>query len=75
MLGTAEWQIKKEICWVISNATSGGTVPQIQYLVGCGCIKRLCEMLSITDKQILDICLEALENILKVCGFLFFFLF
>ena len=39
LLATAEFDIKKEAAWAISNATSGGTNEQIKYLVsqvGCG---------------------------------------
>jgi hypothetical protein len=33
MLSTAATEIKKEVCWALSNATSGGNERQIQYLV------------------------------------------
>ena len=33
LLATAEFDIKKEAAWAISNATSGGSHPQIRYLV------------------------------------------
>jgi hypothetical protein len=33
LLGTAEFDIKKEAAWAVSNATSGGSHEQIQYLV------------------------------------------
>ena len=33
LLGTAEFDIKKEAAWAISNATSGGTHQQIKYFV------------------------------------------
>lgn len=41
LLGTAEFDIKKEAAWAISNATSGGTADQIRLLVQHGCIKPL----------------------------------
>jgi importin subunit alpha-6/7 len=31
LLHTAEFDIKKEAAWAISNATSGGTADQIKY--------------------------------------------
>ncbi|XP_072996632.1 importin subunit alpha-1b-like [Typha latifolia] len=66
LLLTAEFDIKKEAAWAISNATSGGTHDQIQYLVSQGCIKPLCDLLVCPDPRIVTVCLEGLENILKV---------
>ncbi|PSR97916.1 Importin subunit alpha-2 like [Actinidia chinensis var. chinensis] len=66
LLQTAEFDIKKEAAWAISNATSGGTHDQIKYLVGQGCIKPLCDLLICPDPRIITVCLEGLENILKV---------
>ncbi|KAL5700296.1 hypothetical protein ACHQM5_025756 [Ranunculus cassubicifolius] len=66
LLQTAEFDIKKEACWAMSNATSGGTHEQIKYLVSQGCIKPLCDLLVCPDPRIVTVCLEGLENILKV---------
>ncbi|KAJ8766859.1 hypothetical protein K2173_009192 [Erythroxylum novogranatense] len=66
LLQNAEFDIKKEAAWAISNATSGGTNDQIKYLVGQGCIKPLCDLLVCPDPRIVTVCLEGLENILKV---------
>ncbi|KAF3573295.1 hypothetical protein F2Q69_00060523, partial [Brassica cretica] len=62
----AEFDIKKEAAWAISNATSGGSHEQIQYLVNQGCIKPLCDLLICPDPRIVTVCLEGLENILKI---------
>jgi hypothetical protein len=103
LLQTAEFDIKKEAAWAISNATSGGSHEQIKYtpltycttfwlvefcamqlmyvcfehnlelvlslpryLVAEGCIKPLCDLLVCPDPRIVTVCLEGLENILKV---------
>jgi Armadillo/beta-catenin-like repeat len=66
MLSPAEFDIKKEAAWALSNATSGGTHDQIKYLVQIGCIKPLCELLVCSDVRIVTVALEGLENILKV---------
>ncbi|GAA0185192.1 transporter [Lithospermum erythrorhizon] len=66
LLQNAEFDIKKEAAWAVSNATSGGTHEQIKFLVGEGCIKPLCDILICPDPRIVTVCLEALENILKV---------
>ncbi|TXG70244.1 hypothetical protein EZV62_005179 [Acer yangbiense] len=66
VLQNAEFDIKKEAAWAISNATYGGTHEQIKYLVSQGCIKPLCDLLICPDPRIVTVCLEGLENILKV---------
>lgn len=66
LLQNAEFEIKKEAAWAISNATSGGTHEQIKFLVDQGCIKPLCDLLVCPDPRIVTVCLEGLENILKV---------
>ncbi|EXB60957.1 Importin subunit alpha [Morus notabilis] len=66
LLQHAEFEIKKEAAWAISNATSGGSHEQIQFLVTQGCIAPLCDLLACPDPRIITVCLEGLENILKV---------
>lgn len=66
LLQNAEFDIKKEAAWAISNATSGGSHEQIKFLVCQGCIKPLCDLLICPDPRIVTVCLEGLENILKV---------
>lgn len=66
LLQHAEFDIKKEAAWAISNATSGGSPDQIRYLASQGCIKPLCDLLICPDPRIVTVCLEGLENILKV---------
>ncbi|XP_060197583.1 importin subunit alpha-2-like [Lycium barbarum] len=66
LLQTAEFDIKKEAAWAISNATSGGTHEQIKFLVSQNCIKPMCDLLVCPDPRIVTVCLEGLENILKV---------
>jgi len=66
LLANAEFDIKKEAAWAISNATSGGSPEQIRFLVQCGCIKPLCDILTCSDARIIIVALEGLENILKI---------
>lgn len=66
LLQNAEFDIKKEAAWAISNATSGGAPEQIRFLVSQGCIKPLCDLLICPDPRIVTVCLEGLENLLKV---------
>jgi len=66
LLTNAEFDIRKEAAWAISNATSGGNPQQIAFLVQQGCIRPLCDLLTGSDPKIVTIALEGLENILKV---------
>ena len=66
LLSNAEFDIRKEAAWAISNATSGGSQQQIRFLVQQGCIRPLCELLTVNDVKIVTIALEGLENILRV---------
>lgn len=68
LLVSGDYKTKKEACWAISNASLGAlTKPdQIRYLVSQGCIKPLCDLLSIADTKIIEVTLDALENILKM---------
>ena len=68
ILNTADYKTKKEACWAISNASSGGLQkPEIiRYLVSQDCIKPLCDLLEIADNRIIEVSLDALENMLKV---------
>jgi importin subunit alpha-6/7 len=68
LLNQSDFKTKKEACWAISNATSGGLAKpaQIRYLVEHGCIRPLCDLLSSMDNKIIQVALDALENILKV---------
>ncbi|KAI9022238.1 armadillo-type protein [Phycomyces nitens] len=68
ILGTAEFKTRKEACWAIVNATSGGLSKpeQIRYIVSQGCIKPLCDLLVGMDNKIAQVCLDGLDNILKV---------
>ena len=65
LLQNAEFDIKKEAAWAISNATSGGSAEQIRRLVEFGCIRPLCDLLDAKDARIITVALEGIENILR----------
>ena len=54
----ADFDVKKEAAWAISNATSGGTPEQIRYLVTQQCIRPLCDLLTVQDPRIINVALE-----------------
>ncbi|CAI9778455.1 unnamed protein product [Fraxinus pennsylvanica] len=52
---------------VIYNVTTKGTNEQIRFLVDKGCIEPICDLLvNPNEVHVIKICLEGLENILKV---------
>ena len=63
LLAHAEFDIRKEAAWAVSNATSGGSAAQIKFLVSQGCIRPLCDLLTVNDAKIVTIALEGLENV------------
>lgn len=62
------FSIKREACWAVCNATSvHASCPDvIKYLVSQGCIKPLCDILTVKDVKIIQVALDGLENILAV---------
>lgn len=66
ILGKAEFKTRKEAAWAITNATSGGTADQIRYLVNNGCIRPLCDLLTVMDTKIVQVALNGLDNILRL---------
>lgn len=61
-------------CWLsivcpqqlVALSDMGGVLLSRRYLVDCGAIKPLCDLLSTPDVRIVTVALEGLENILKV---------
>ncbi|KAJ3122715.1 Importin alpha subunit (Karyopherin alpha subunit) (Serine-rich RNA polymerase I suppressor protein) [Physocladia obscura] len=68
ILAHGDYKTKKDACWAVSNATTGGVAApyQIRYLVQQGVISPLCDILTISDSRIVQVALDALENILKI---------
>ncbi|KAG3116381.1 Importin subunit alpha-1b [Phytophthora idaei] len=64
-LMSVEFDVRKEAAWAISNATSGGSTEQIKYLVQQGCIPPLVKLLDVQDPRVINVSLDALENILQ----------
>ncbi|CAI8615377.1 unnamed protein product [Vicia faba] len=65
-LTKAEPDIRQPAAWGIVNATCNATHEQIRLLSCLGCIEALCDLLTITDPNLLVECLDGLINILIV---------
>lgn len=66
VLTTCDFKTRKEAAWAISNATSGGSDMQINTIVAAGAIPPLCDILRVPDTKVIEVALDALENILRV---------
>ena len=66
LMTNAKYDIQIEAAWAIANICTGGAPHQIQYLVGQGCIKPLCDLLEINDSTVLVMTLDALQGILAL---------
>ncbi|XP_022634752.1 importin subunit alpha-1a-like [Vigna radiata var. radiata] len=66
LLYIADFEVKKSAAWVIGNVSGKGTKENVRYLADQGCIKGLCELLPSPDLKLVLMCLEALENFLKM---------
>lgn len=72
ILSHGDFKSQKEACWAISNATTSlvQNPDAMTTLVNFGIIQPLCDILYCQDVKIIQVALDALENILKVGEFL-----
>ena len=61
-----EFEVRKEVTWTVTNAISGGTDAQINFLMTSGFLEALTELLGVFDQKVVLLCLEALQKVLKL---------
>ena len=66
MSSSAEWDVRKEASWVVSNIATGGGRAHVLQLVEHGAVRHLCDLLDVGEVRILIVAMEALEAILKL---------
>ncbi|BFZ25262.1 hypothetical protein BsWGS_28301 [Bradybaena similaris] len=65
VLFTGDFKSQKEAAWAVTNLTSGGTLEQISYMVQCGGLKPLCDLLVSKDTKLLNVLLDGISNVLE----------
>ena len=61
LLTDAEFDVRKEAAWAISNAMIYGSPDQIKFLVEQGCVPPLLELLTVVDPKTVEVALDGLE--------------
>lgn len=58
-------EVKKEAAWAICNACTSHKPHQLEYILDANCIQLVCDMLEMDDFKVLEVVLDALNNILE----------
>ncbi|XP_071501879.1 importin subunit alpha-3-like [Diadema antillarum] len=67
-LDKSDFQTQKEAAWAVSNLTISGDKEQVAVLVHHGVIPPLCKLLTVKDAQVVQVCIDGINNILKMAG-------
>ncbi|GAX19230.1 hypothetical protein FisN_4Lu576 [Fistulifera solaris] len=62
----SNFRVRRQAAYAIYNATSGGSRVQILHLVEQGCIRPLCDLLTVLDVETVTIVLKTLQKLLMI---------
>lgn len=65
VISNGDAKSQKEAAWAVTNLTSGGLPEHIVYLVNCGVLKPMCNLLDTKDSKVIVVVLDGLANILQ----------
>lgn len=68
LLDRGDFQTQKEAAWAVSNLTISGKKEQVVVLIENKVIPPLCNLLTVKDPQIVQVCLDGIGNILRMAG-------
>ena len=66
MARTAEWSIRKEAIFFVSNVFTGGSPKQVQIIVDMDGLEAMCDVLDINDATVVLTALAAIEKALRI---------
>ena len=62
----AEWEVRREATWVLSNVAVWGNNDHVESLVEAGGVSSLCSVLTADDEEVVSASLRAIKRILDV---------
>ena len=65
-MAIASQEVVNECVWALSNASQGGSTPQVRFSVEQGCIPPLCDALASPSLRVVAAALAGLETILRI---------
>ena len=62
---SAEWDVRREAAWVVSNIATSGSKENVMKLVEYGAIQPICELLDVGEVKMVLLAIESIQAILN----------